>query len=68
VLALGTGYKLIAAGAYDVEYRGINMCLRLRDGNNGTTISSKFSSQAELLKGCRLSGNKKIWRLFRRNH
>jgi hypothetical protein len=48
--ALGTGFKLIAAGAYDVEYRGINMCLRLRDGNNGTTISSKFSGQAELLK------------------
>ena len=47
---LGTGYKLVAAGAYDIEYRGINMCLRLRDGNNGTTISSKFSSQAEVLK------------------
>jgi secreted PhoX family phosphatase len=48
--ALGVGYKLITAGAYDVEYRGINMCLRLRDGNNGTTISSKFSTQAEVLK------------------
>ena len=48
--ALGTGYKLITAGAYDIEYRGITMCLRLRDGNNGTTISSKFSSQAEVLK------------------
>ncbi len=49
-VALGTGYKLIAAGAYDIEYRGINMCLRLRDGNNGTTISAKFANQAELLK------------------
>lgn len=48
--AVGAGYKLITAGAYDFEYRGINICLRLRDGSNGTTISSKFSGAEEVKK------------------
>ncbi|MBK8398837.1 MAG: DUF839 domain-containing protein [Leptospiraceae bacterium] len=47
--ALGVGFKLIAAGSYDIEYRGINICLRLRHPTYGGVRSGKFATDAEVL-------------------